>query len=121
MDLVYEEDVPVFQIGEDGGHVAGAHQGGARGDAEADAHLGGDDAGERRLAQPGRAGEEEVVGGLTSFAGSFEQYREALSEIILADELGQAAGPQAGLELDLGLGGDRVDRAVPVVVTGWLT
>ena len=40
-----------------------------------DAHLGGDDAGQGGLAEPGRAGEEQVVGGLAPAAGGLQHDR----------------------------------------------
>ena len=69
VDLVDEEHVALVELGEDGGQVAGPLERRARGDVQADAHLGGDDAGQRGLAQPGRTGEEQVVGGLARGGG----------------------------------------------------
>ena len=62
--------------------------------------------------RPGRAGEEEVVGGLAPLAGGAEDDLEVLPQRRLADELGQTAGPQRRL---LGLLGRRWLRpgAVP--------
>ena len=105
VDLVDEEDVALVEVGEDGGEVAGPLDGRARRDVDAHAHLGGDDAGQRRLAQAGRPGEQQVVGGLAPPPGGLEDDREVLLQLGLADELGQAAGPQADLVGDLVLGG----------------
>ena len=54
---------PSFQVGEDRREVAGPLERGARRDVQLGADLGRDDVGQRGLAQPGRAGEEHVVGG----------------------------------------------------------
>ena len=53
VDLVDEEHIVLFQRGEDAGEVAHAMDGRARGEAQADAHLGGDDPGEGGFASPG--------------------------------------------------------------------
>jgi hypothetical protein len=45
VDLVDEEDIPRLQVGEQGGQVAGLLQHRARGLAQADGHLVGDDVG----------------------------------------------------------------------------
>ena len=95
MDLVDEEDVAVVEVGEDGGEVTGALQRRAAGDPEPDLHLGGHDPGEARLAQAGRAGEEQVVDGLA--APGAEQDVEMLLQPRLTDELVEPAGPQRRL------------------------
>ena len=70
---------------------------GPGGDVQADVHLGGDDAGEGGLAQAGRSGEEQVVGGLAAAAGRLEDDREVLLELGLADEVVEPAGPEPDL------------------------
>ena len=70
----------------------------------ADAQLGGDDAGQGGLAEAGRAGEEQVVGGLAPAPGGLEDDLEVLLELGLADELVEAAGPEADLVGGLVLG-----------------
>ena len=52
---------------------------------------------ERGLAEPGRTGEQQVVGGLAPAAGGLEDDRQVLLEFGLADELVERARPQAGL------------------------
>ena len=70
VDLVDEEDVAVVEVGEDRGEVAGPlERRAADVMCKPDAHLGGDDAGERGLAQPGRAGEQQVVERLAALRG----------------------------------------------------
>ena len=80
MDLVDEQHVAVVEVGEDGGEVAGPLERGAAGDAQADVHLGGDDPDERGLAEPGRAREQQVVGGLARARAAREQDLEVLLE-----------------------------------------
>ncbi len=68
MDLVDEEHVVRLERGQDRGHVGLAVDRGARHDAQRRAHLVGDDAGQRGLAQAGRAGQQHVLAGLVSGA-----------------------------------------------------
>src|SRR5262245_19243274 len=88
--LVDEEDVTVVEVGEDGGEVAGALQGGPAGDAQCHTELGGDDPGQRRLPGSGWAGEQQVVDGLAPPSGRAEQDVEVLLEPLLTHELGEA-------------------------------
>ena len=105
VDLVDEEDVALVELGEDRGEVAGALERRARRDVQAHAHLGGDDAGEGGLAQPGRAGEEQVVGGLAPPARRLEDDRAgAPSARRWPTNSSSGAGPQAGLVGDIAIG-----------------
>ncbi len=61
VDLVDEEHVALFEIGEQRREIAGLGDHRPRGRAEIDAELAGDDLRERRLAEAGRADEEHVV------------------------------------------------------------
>ncbi len=61
MDLVDEEDVTRLEPREDGRHVALALERGAGDRPDPDAELLADDRRERRLAEPGRPDEEDVV------------------------------------------------------------
>ncbi len=71
VDLVDEQDIALLQIGQQGGKVAGLFDGRAAGDADLHAHLVGDDAGQRGLAQARRAVEQDVVHRLAAPLGSF--------------------------------------------------
>jgi hypothetical protein len=93
VDLVDEEDVPLVEVGEEGGHVTGAGDGRPGRDAQGDAHLGGDDGGQRRLAHTGRPGQEHVIRRLPPQPGRLEHDGEVLLELGLADELAQCLGP----------------------------
>ena len=61
VDLVDEQHIVRFEIGQDGGQVAGALQHRSRGLAQIDAHLVGDDMRQRGLAQARRAEQQHVV------------------------------------------------------------
>ena len=69
VDLVDEQHVALLQVGEEGGQVARPDQHRAGGDPQPDPHLGGHDAGQRGLAQPGRPGEQQVVDRLAAASG----------------------------------------------------
>ena len=101
MDLVDEEDITVLELGEDGREVARSFEGRAGRDVELHPHLGGDDAGERGLAQPRRACEEQVVDRLAATPGGLEDDREVLLEFALADEFVEGTWAEARLDVDL--------------------
>ena len=113
VDLVDEQHVAVVEVGEDGGEVTGALERGTAGDAQPDAHLLGDDARERGLAQARRTGEQDVVGGLAPAAGGAEEDLEVLLEARLADELVEPPRPEGDLFSLL----DRVGRRVQQFVS----
>ncbi len=69
----------------------------ARGRAQPHPELVGHDAGQRGLAHPGRAGEEEVVGRLPPLPGRVQQHAQVLLQLGLAHEVGQRPGAEAGL------------------------
>jgi hypothetical protein len=106
VDLVDEQDVALLELGEDGGEVAGPLQRRARRDVQRDTHLGRRDAGQGRLAEPRRAGEEQVVDGLAAPAGRLDDDRQVLLQLALADEVGEQPRPQPDLDEVLGLAGD---------------
>ena len=70
VDLVDEEDAAGLQRGEEGGDVGLALQRRAGGLHHRHPQLGGDDVGERGLAEPGRAGEQDVVERLAAAAAA---------------------------------------------------
>ena len=92
MDLVDEQHVAVAELGEDGRQVAGAFERRARGDVHVHAHLDGDDAGQAGLAEAGRPGQQQVVGGLAAHLGCLEHDGEVLFQLALTDELAQSSG-----------------------------
>ena len=105
VDLVDEEDAAGLQRGEEGGDVGLALQRRARGLHQRHAELGGDDVGERGLAEPGRAGEQDVVERLAAPARRLDEDRQLLGDLDLVDEVGQGRRAQAAVEvLDVGAG-----------------
>ena len=65
VDLVDEQDVALLERGQDRGEVAGPLDRRARGVLHVDAEFARDDRGEGRLAEPGRAVQEDVIGRLS--------------------------------------------------------
>jgi len=78
VDLVDEQHVALLEVGQGRREVAGARKDGARRHAQPDAHLLGHDPRERRLAEAGRAGEQEMVRRVTTTARGLEHDREVL-------------------------------------------
>ena len=104
VDLVDEQDVALAEAGEDGGEVAGALDGGTGGGADLGAHLGRHDVRERRLAEPRRPVEEDMVDRLVTVPGGIDEDREVLLHAVLAGELVEPARAHRGLERSLVLG-----------------
>ena len=92
VDLVDEQDVALFKVGQDRGEVAGPFDGRAARRVQVDAQLAGDDVGQRGLAQAGRPVEQDVVGRFVALAGRLEQDLQVLLDVLLADVLGQGRG-----------------------------
>jgi hypothetical protein len=107
VDLVDEQDVVGFQIGQDRRQVAGLVQHRARGGAEVDAQLAGDDLGQGGLAQARRAEQQHVVQGLAPALGRLDEDAQIALGLLLADELGQGLGPHGAVA-----GGGDLDRRV---------
>ena len=89
MDLVDEQDVTLFELGEDRREITGALECWPRRDVQVHAHLDRNDAGHRCLAQPGWTCEQDVVGWLATLLGCLEHDRQVLFELALTDELRQ--------------------------------
>lgn len=98
MDLVDEQDLALAQRGQDGGEVPGPLDRRPAGDPQRRTELSSDDHGERGLAEPGRAREQDVIGCPAAAQGAFEHQRELLSDAVLADELAELPGPQCSLD-----------------------
>jgi hypothetical protein len=87
VDFVDEEHIVLLEVRQDSGEVAGALYGRSRCNAHRDAHLGGDDVRERRLAEAGRAVEEEVIERLAPLLRRVDGDTDVVLELLLADEL----------------------------------
>src|SRR5207253_2682929 len=98
VDLVDEEDVARLQLRQDGGEVLALDRR-ARDRTHADAELLLHDVGEARLAEPGRADEEDVVERVPAKARGLQSDPELLLDALLPDEVGEAARTQGGVEL----------------------
>ena len=90
-----------MQVGEDGRQVSATLDGRAGGDADADAHLDGDDVGQRGLAKAGRAVEQDVIECFAARPGSRDGDAQVLFYLSLSDELRQAFGAQVGVQRDV--------------------
>ena len=94
VDLVDEQHVAVFEVGQQRGQVAGLGDHRARGGAEADAQLARHDLGQRGLAEARRAGEQHVVERLAARLGRLDEDAQVGARLLLADELGQDLRPE---------------------------
>ena len=94
VDLVDEQDVAVLEVGEQGSEVArlGDHRAG--GGAEADPHFASEDAGERRLAEAGRAVQQHMVERFAAALRGGDEHPQILPRRLLADELVERLGPK---------------------------
>ena len=97
MDLVDEQHVALFEIGQQRGEIArlGDHR--PRGGAEADAEFARHDLRQRGLAEPRRADEQHMVERLAALARGLDEDRQILSRLLLPDEFGQRLRPQRGV------------------------
>jgi hypothetical protein len=98
VDLVDEQHVVRLQVGQQRGQVAGALDHRAGGLAQVDAHLGGDDMGQRGLAQAGRAEDQHVVERLLALARGLDVDLQLFADGFLAQVFVQALGTDAGLD-----------------------
>jgi hypothetical protein len=112
VDLVDEQDVARFEIGQDGGQIAGLGQDRPRGGAEADAQFLRHDLRQRRLAQPRRAEQQDVVQRLAARARRVDEDLQIALGLLLPDELGQGLRPQRPV---IGLARRRLRRDDAVV------
>ena len=118
VQLVDEEDAARLERGQERGDVALALERRAGGLHERDVELGGEDLGQRGLAEAGRAGEQDVVERLAARGRGLERDRQLLAQRGLADELLEAPRAQRAVELLVGEQGGRCLDAVAVAVTG---
>ena len=114
MDLVNEEHLARLQARQDCGQVTGVLKGRPTRDAQRGCHFLGDDHGKGRLAQTGRAGEEDVVRGTLPAPRRLEDHVELGTHPRLADELVELARPKRALESTLAVVCPRVDEALTI-------
>ena len=95
MDLVDEQHVAVFEIGEQRREVAfGDHRAG--GGAEIDAQFARDDLRQRGLAQPRRPDEQHMIERFLARPRRLDEHRKVRARLLLADELGEPLRAQRG-------------------------
>ncbi|MGY3646543.1 hypothetical protein ACVWW2_001834 [Bradyrhizobium sp. LM4.3] len=97
VDLVDEEHIALFEIGEECCEIAGLGDHRARRRAKADAELLGHDLCQRGLAEAGRADEQHMIQRLAALACRLDEDREVLARLLLADEVRQRLRAQRGI------------------------
>ena len=112
VDLVDEQHVVLDEVGQHRGQVAGAFQRRAGRDPQRRAEFGGDDHRQRRLAQPRRAGQQDVIRCAAAVLGALDDQLQLLAHPRLADELAQRSRPQAGVDIAFADGQRRRDLAI---------
>ena len=111
VDLVDEEDASGLERGQEGGDVGLALERRAGSLDHRHAELGGDDVGERGLAEPGRPGEQDVVERLAAAARRLDEDPELLGDLRLVDEVVEGGRAQGPIEILIGAVGPRVVHA----------
>jgi len=98
MDLVDEQDVTLVEGGQDRRQVAGPLDGRPRGVANVDPELAGDDRREGRLAEAGRALQEDVIGRLSPPLRGGQQHRQVRLDLALTDVFVERSRSQRALD-----------------------
>src|SRR5690606_31258800 len=99
--LVQEEHLALCQRREDRGKVAGVLDRRAAGDAHRLFQLAGDDHGQRRLAEPGRTGEQDVVRRCLAATRGLQHQAQLVADPLLSGEVGQPARTERSLDAPL--------------------
>ena len=95
VDLVDEQHVALFEIGEQRREIAGLGDHRPGGGAEVDAKLARDDLRQRGLAEARRADEQHVIERFVARPRRLDEHRKVGARLLLADELGRAAAAAA--------------------------
>ena len=90
-----------FEVGQDGGQVAGPLDNRTRGRLDIDSHLAGHDIGQSSLAQSGRSVKQDVVQRLAPAPGRIDEQAQVPLDLFLADVVGQGTRAQRGVKLDI--------------------
>ena len=108
MDFVDEQNIALFEIGQQRRKVAGFRNHGPGGGAKADAELARHDLRQRGLAEAGGTDEQHVVERLVALARRLDEDRQILARLRLADELAEQLRAQRSVADIVGtaLGGD---------------
>ena len=102
VNLVHEEHAPRLERRQEGSDVALALERGSGGLHEGNLELGGEDLGERGLAEPRRAGKQHVIECLAARTRGLERHRELLPQGLLPHEVIHQPWAQRAIELVLG-------------------
>ena len=102
MDLIDEQHVALFEIGEQRREIAGLGDDGPGSGAKADAELTRDDLRQCGLAEPGRTNEQHMVERLAPLARGLDENGEIGTRLLLAHKFGQQLRPQHGVGRILG-------------------
>src|SRR5262249_42745109 len=97
MDLVDEQHVALFEIGQKRGEIAGLGNHGPRCRAKADAELARDDLRQRGLAQPGWPHEQHMIQRFAALPRRLDEHGKVGARLRLADELGKELRTQCGV------------------------
>ncbi len=113
MNLVDEQHVALFEIGQQRREIAGLGDHRTGGGAEADAKLARHDLRQRGLAEPRGTDEQHVVERLAAFARGVDEHRQIGARLLLADKFRQVLRTQRGIADVVGtaLGGDKAGRS----------
>ena len=102
VDLIDEEHAPRLKSSQKRRDVSLALEGRPGGLHEGHIQLGGDDLGERGLAQAGRTGEQQMVERLAAGRGGLDRHGQLLAQDRLPDEVLERARAQRTIQLVLG-------------------
>src|SRR2546428_13530922 len=103
MDLVDEQDVSGIAVRSDRRQIPGALDGGAARDADLAAHLVRDAIGGRRLPDPGRPVQQDVLERLLAQLRGLEQDAKVALDGVLVDVVGVVETPRSERELEMAL------------------
>ena len=98
MNLVNEEHIVFFEVGQQRRQVLGLFKHGAAGLAQVDAQLLRNDVAERGFAQAGRAEQEHMVQRFTAFFGSTNEDFQLVAHLGLAHVVVKQLGAQGALD-----------------------
>ena len=112
MNLVDEQHVARFEIGELRREIARLGDDRARSGAEIDAELARNDLGQRRLAEAGRTDEQHVIERLAPRFGGSDENAEILARRFLAGEIGQELRANRRVVLGTLIGRDEPARSL---------
>ena len=98
VDFVDEKDVAFLEAGEKPREFAGLFDHRSAGVFDVHAHRVGDDVGERRFAEAGRAAQEDVLEHVAAFFRRFHHEFQPLADFYLAGELAEHRRPQRNFE-----------------------